>query len=108
MEKSTTAPANIPVTAQEVTDGSAAHIEIPFVDIKFQLGAVNEVGVNGTQIEDVIDVLVARLQGFQAGDFACRENALAITKLQEALHWLRHRTQQRVEQGVEGESLPHK
>ena len=93
---------------QEVMDGSAACVEFPFVHIKFQLGPVKEVGVNGTQIEDVIDALVTRLKGFQAGDFKCRENSLAVTKLEEARHWLLHRTAARVEQGVEGANLPHK
>ena len=38
----------------------------------------------------------------QAGKFRCRENALAITKLEEALHWLAHRTADRERRGVEG------
>ena len=95
------------LTAQEQMDGSAAHITMPFVDIKFQLGPEAEVGINGTQIEVILDVLAERLRGFQAGDFSCRENALAITKLEEAKHWLNHRTQLRREQGVEGKNEIH-
>lgn len=78
-----------------------------FIDIKFQEGPVAEAGVNGAQIEDVIDVLVARLEGFQSGEFRCRENAIAITKLEEARLWLNERTRKREEQGVEGRSLAH-
>jgi len=50
----------------------------------------------------LIAVVIDRLQGFQGGKFACRENALALTKLEEAVHWLHHRTAQRLARGVEG------
>lgn len=78
-----------------------------FINIKFQKGTVLENGVNGAQIEDVIEVLIERLQGFQKGKFSCRENALAITKLQEARMWLEERTRNRKKQGVEGENINH-
>jgi len=76
-----------------------------FGRIKFQKGPVKESGVNGCHQEDLIAIVIDRLQCFQAGDFACRENALAITKLEEALHWLNHRTKERVDRGVEGTSV---
>jgi hypothetical protein len=79
-----------------------------YVDIKWQEGTVEENGINGTQIEDVIDILVERLQGFQNGAFPCRENALAITHLQEAQNWLYRRTMERKKQGVEGKYQKHK
>ena len=78
-----------------------------FIDIVFQEGTVDDNGVNGAQIEDVIDVLIDRLMGFQKGKFPCRENALAITKLEEARMWLNERTRKRKEQGVEGEHKSH-
>lgn len=78
-----------------------------FINIKFQEGTVLENGVNGAQIEDVVEVLIERLQGFQKGKFTCRENALAITKLQEARMWLEERTRNRIKQGVEGENINH-
>jgi hypothetical protein len=34
--------------------------------------------------------------------YPCRENAVAITKLDEALLWLEKRTRVRIERGVEG------
>ena len=79
-----------------------------FIQIKFQEGPVGDVGINGAQIEDVINVLVSRLESFQAKAFKCRENALAITKLEEARLWLYERTRRRQEQGVEGYNLAHK
>jgi len=93
---------------QVTMDGTAAAIREAWLEIKFQLGPVKEVGVNGTTIERVVEVLINRLEGFQKGDFRCRENALAITKLQEARHWLLHRTNLRVVQGVEGKNELHK
>ena len=78
-----------------------------YVNIKWQEGTIEENGVNGTQIEDVIDILVARLQGFQQGGFPCRENALAITHLQEAQNWLYRRTMVRKKQGIEGQYKNH-
>jgi hypothetical protein len=68
-----------------------------YINIKFQEGTIQENGVNGAQIEDVIDLLVDRLSNFQKGDFACRENSLAITKLEEARMWLNERTRKRME-----------
>ena len=70
--------------------------------VYFQKGPVKESGVNGCHQEDLLAIVIHRLQGFQTGPFKCRENALALTKLEEALHWLNHRTARRVSRGVEG------
>lgn len=89
---------------QEKMDGTPALVEDEngYIRIKFQLGPVREFGKNGVQIEDVIQILVDRLTGFQMGKFCCRENAIAITKLQEARMWLNNRTIERERRGVEG------
>ncbi len=73
-----------------------------YINIKFQEGPIKENEINGCQIEDIIDVLVDRLKRFQAGKYSCRENALAITKLEEARMWLNERTRDRIERNVEG------
>ncbi len=70
--------------------------------VLFQNGPIGEVGVNGITNEALLAIVLDRLRGFQSGQFACRENALAITKIEEARHWLHHRTQQRMARGVEG------
>ena len=57
--------------------------------------------------EDVIDVCIERLEGFQQGPFACRENNVAITKFRGAKIALLERTAQRQAQGVEGTMQPH-
>lgn len=70
--------------------------------VTFQKGPIKETKSNGCFIEDLIAICIDRLEGFQSGDFPCRENALALTKLEEALHWLDHRTSDRQRRGVEG------
>ena len=72
--------------------------------ILFQNGPIAEggVGVNGVTHEALLAILAHRLRGFQAGPYACRENALALTKIEEAQHWLQHRTRARMARGVEG------
>lgn len=57
---------------------------------------------NGAFVEGVIAAAIDRLQYYQSSRFKCRENALAITKLEEALLWCQWRTIQRESRGVEG------
>lgn len=73
--------------------------------IEFQNGPINEVGVNGVTQEVLLAIVADRLRSFQAGQFACRENALALTKIEEAQHWLHHRTLARMLRGVEGTNV---
>jgi len=74
----------------------------PLTTIKFQKGAIKEHGVNGVCNEDLIAMVICRLQGFQNSEFKCRENSVAITKLEESLMWLRKRTMDREVRNVEG------
>lgn len=73
-----------------------------FATVYFQRGPVKENGVNGIHNEDLIVIVIERLRAFQAGPYACRENAIALTKLEESLMWLRSRTLERESRGVEG------
>lgn len=57
---------------------------------------------NGAFTETVIAAVVQRIEFFQQSKFRSRENAIAITKLEEALHWLNARTQRREKAGIEG------
>lgn len=60
---------------------------------------------NGAFAETVIAAAKQRLEFYQKanrGIFACRENAMAITKLDEALLWLDKRTRDREARQVEG------
>jgi hypothetical protein len=76
------------------------------LDIVWQDGPLgtgaDRIPPNGAFVEGVIAAAVDRLEYYQGTRFNCRENALAITKLQEALHWCGHRTADREARGVEG------
>lgn len=70
--------------------------------VLFQNGPIPEVGVNGVTQEVLLAIVADRLRSFQAGPFASRHNALALTKIEEAQHWLQQRTLERMRRGVEG------
>ena len=79
--------------------------ECILLGIGFQNGPILEKGVNGILNEDLLAIVIHRLQGFQSGDFKCRENAIALTKIEEALLWLEKRTADREKRGIEGKSI---
>jgi hypothetical protein len=57
---------------------------------------------NGAFVETVIRAALQRIYEYNDTKFRCRENSLAITHLEEALHWLHARTADRENRGVEG------
>ena len=92
------------ITMPEVRDMPADGAPAPTQTIRFQHGPIVEHGVNGLTNEALIAIVIDRLNGAQEGQFRCRENALAITKLEEASLWLARRTLDRMARGVEGQS----
>lgn len=95
------------------TGGSSVHSvigpnDIPVLYVFWQNGTVEPDGQNGAFIEDVLEAARQRLQFFNTHpDFRCRENSIAITKIEEALQWLDWRTRQRVLEGVENTYSSH-
>jgi hypothetical protein len=90
--------------------GANHHYEVDIdggarIDIKFQNGPIAEAGVNGITQEVLLAIVCDRLRSFQKGPFSCRENALALTKIEEAQHWLQQRTIARMRRGVEGKNV---
>ena len=83
----------------EKTDGDTTR---QFSYVHFQNGPVKENGVNGCFQEDLIAIVIDRLNSFQAGEFACSENEMALNHLRTAMEWLNHRTRDRQDRGVEG------
>lgn len=75
--------------------------KVPLEDGSTELRTVND----GTTNEEVLAVLIDRMNHLNQ-KFPCRENSLAITKLEEALMWLNRRTQNRQARGVEGKQVP--
>ena len=83
-----------------ITDGQGN--ETPY-SIAFQRGPRKEAdSVHGLLDTDLLEIVRDRLKGFQAGEFACRENALALTHLEECLLWMNFRVESRNERGVLG------
>jgi hypothetical protein len=65
----------------------------------------DRISPNGAFAETVIAAVKQRIEFYQNasdGKFACRENAMAITKLDECLMWLNKRTADRESRDVEG------
>jgi hypothetical protein len=79
--------------------------DIDRTNILFQNGPIPHAGVNGVTHEALLAVLIDRLQGFQGGEFACKENAEAMSCLEEAMMILHARTLARMARGVEGKEV---
>lgn len=77
-------------------------VAVNSLNIHFQNGPIKEFGVNGITQEALLAIVIDRLRSFQGGPFSCRENAIALTKIEEALMWLQRRTVARIKRGVEG------
>ena len=82
-----------------VTGGFARGIGI---QIDWQNGPLEEGQLpNGAFVEGVLQTVLDRLLAYQETDLSCRENALAITKFQERMHWLEERRRARRGRGVQ-------
>lgn len=72
-------------------------------NIQFQEGPRNEEGsISGVLDQDLLEIVRNRLQAFQSGPYASRENACALTHIEEALMWMAKRADDRAERGVLG------
>lgn len=74
----------------------------PSIFIPFQNGTILENGVNGVTQEALMAIVIDRLRSFQAGKYACHENAMALAHFETGLMWLLQRTRDRMARGVEG------
>lgn len=75
--------------------------DVGSLSFTIQNGPIKEVGVNGCQVDTVIEAAKIIIEGLNA-KFPCRENSMVITKLDEALMWLKKRKADREARGVEG------
>lgn len=72
-------------------------------NIQFQDGPRNDENSTPGVLEgDLLEIVRSRLQFFQKGEYATRENACALTHIEEALMWLAKRADDRAEQGKLG------
>jgi hypothetical protein len=65
---------------------------------------VFETVVNGTTTEELLEVVINRLEYLNAA-ISCEENDRAIRASKEALHWLNVRTETRRKRDVEGKPI---
>lgn len=86
-----------PSASDPLAQRGAAHHHI-----HFQEGTIAEAGINGVTEHALLAIVADRLRCFQAGPFSSRENAIALTKIEEAMLWLHKRTIDRMNRGVEG------
>lgn len=71
--------------------------------IEFQKGPRKEEGSQHGVIEtDLLEIVRDRLKSFQAGPYSSRENACALTHIEESLMWLNRRVEDRIEREVLG------
>ena len=75
--------------------------DVNSLSFTIQNGPIKEVGKNGCQVADVIAVAKHIIEQLNK-NYPCRENAMTITKLDEALMWQDKRTKDRELRGVEG------
>lgn len=77
--------------------------EVDFkTEIHFQEGALNEHPHNGVLSIVLLAILKDHFESFQEGEFANRETAIAITKIEEAMHRVCERSDGRKVRGVLG------
>jgi len=73
------------------------------IEIAFQNGPRSAAdSVPGVLDTDLLEIVRDRLKSFQSGEFSCRENACALTHIEEALMWLNKRVTDRAQRGVLG------
>jgi hypothetical protein len=80
-------PTNHDFEIRRVNDGKVLET------LHFQHGPISEEGVNGILNEDLIIVLINRIDSFQKSKLACRENENALSRLHEALWYLSYYNQ---------------
>ena len=71
------------------------------ITFRVQKGPIKEVGSNGCQVDTIIATAKVIIEELNK-NYPCRENAVVITKLDEALLWLMKRKLDRERRGVEG------
>jgi len=77
--------------------------DVNSISFTLQSAPIGEAGVNGCQVDTIIEAAKLMLERLNS-KLSCRETAIAITKLDEALMWLNERTKKRIKRGVEGTS----
>lgn len=78
--------------------------DVNSLSFTIQNGPIKEAGKNGCQVTDIIAVAKHIFEELNK-KFPCRENAMTITHLDEALLWQMKRTMDREARNVEGRNV---
>src|SRR5579872_2583785 len=89
------------------TENRGHRLERPYLTIVFQRGSVDEAGINGCRIEDVLDAVVDKLREYQSGGLACAENEETMDFIELAKLAQLRRRKLRQDQGVFNTQRPH-
>lgn len=73
----------------------------PIIQIDWQSGGTATSPKNGAFLEEVLAVVYKQLKALNT-EFPCRENSLALTKIEEAVLWLAQRKAERESRNVYG------
>lgn len=93
------------LVAHEKNDGNPTHHDFEvrktldnsiLSSIHFQQGALDDKGPNGILNEDLLLMIIDRVESFQNSKLKCRENENALQHLYEALFWLNQRNTKRL------------
>lgn len=86
-----------------LNDGNEKDVANDVVIIQLQKGPRKEENsIHGVIDTDLLEIVRDRLKSFQAGPFSSRENACALTHIEEALMWMNRRVEDRIERNVLG------
>lgn len=103
---------SITIEADEAGPGGASHLYVASINgvevarVQFQKGGRHEPGSTPGVLDGVLLAIVAdRMQAFLAGPFPSREAAIVRTKVEEAMHWLRARADERANRGALGREV---
>jgi hypothetical protein len=75
----------------------------PVVSFTIQSDPISEVGINGCQATDMLEYVKCLFQSLNEA-FPCKENAITISKIEEAIYWQEARTKDRLKRQVEGQN----
>lgn len=82
-------------------DGTDDETQNPICRIELQHGNPKEIGVNGIGNQTLMLIALDFLKKANAGEFACRETSVVITKMEEAMQWTKQRELDRRARGVQ-------
>ena len=111
----------ITILADEAGPGGASHAYTVYVQtarskpehhgeqvasIQYQRGPRNEEGSTPGVLDSVLLAIVAdRMRSFANGPYACHENERVLSRVEDALFWLKHRADERAARGVLGKNI---